>query len=211
MPDTGETISHDLVQDKKDTHNLVLRARGVVLRPFRIGDVNETYCRWLHDPEVIRFLEVRYSDRSPEALKAQVERFLSNTNLYFFLIETAPEGIPVGTASVVVRPRYNVATFGYMMGERSQWGGDRTVAVQVALLDFAFDTLGLRRLEGGAPATNASSHFNFRRLGFVREGVRRRQLIDERTGPVDRIVYGMLSEEWQVARSKYDRFRTRPA
>ena len=185
----------------------VLKVKGAVLRPFQLEDVDDTYCRWLNDPEVVRYLEARHADRSPEALRAFVKNSLANPNRHFFLVLEDDQDLPIGTASLVVRPHYNVATFGYMIGEREYWGGDYALVVQVALLDHAFGTLGLRRLEGGAAATNTSSHFNFRRLGFVREGTRRLQVIDNQKGPVDLLVYGMFAEEWQENSGKFNRFR----
>jgi RimJ/RimL family protein N-acetyltransferase len=67
----------------------------------------------------------------------------------------------------------------------------------IALLDFAFGTLALRRLEADVDPRNANSLRILGKLGFQREG-----LLRERwnvAGEIqDTAFYGLLAKEWQI-------------
>ncbi len=83
---------------------------------------------------------------------------------------------------------------GYWLDERFQGRGIMT-RVCWALLDFAFDELGLRRVEIRAAAGNARSRAIPERLGFNLEGILRQvEHIDGRWD--DMVIYGMLAQDW---------------
>jgi RimJ/RimL family protein N-acetyltransferase len=65
-----------------------------------------------------------------------------------------------------------------------------------ALLDFAFGTLGMRRLEADVDPRNAGSLHAVERLGFRREGLlRERWKVDGELQ--DSVLLGLLSHEWR--------------
>ena len=64
------------------------------------------------------------------------------------------------------------------------------------LVDFAFDTWGLQRLELRCAGSNDRSRGIAHRLGFVEEGVLRRAHWREGTAE-DLVVMGLLNEEWR--------------
>ena len=78
---------------------------------------------------------------------------------------------------------------------------DRSIfAGAVALLaGFAFDVLGLRRLEADVDPRNTASLRLLERLGFVREGhLRERWILG---GEIqDAVFYGLLRREWAARR-----------
>jgi len=183
----------------------------VTLRPFSLDDVDDTYRQWLFDPEVIRYLEVRFDDRSLPALRAFAEAAIGNPARHFFAIETPDGNDRIGTASLRVRPLHRTTDFGYLIGDGRYWGTDAALATQVALFDFAFGPLDLRKVHAGTYATNRASLFNFRRLGFAREGIRRAQYLGEDRRPVDEVLFGLLRDDWASVGRKFDHFRVTTA
>jgi ribosomal-protein-serine acetyltransferase len=87
---------------------------------------------------------------------------------------------------------------GYWLAENAQGRGIMTMACR-ALIDHAFDTLKLNKVEIRCAAGNHRSRAVPKRLGFVEEGTLR-QIIPIRGTYHDSVVYGMLASEWPAAR-----------
>ena len=70
----------------------------------------------------------------------------------------------------------------------------------VAVVDYAFGPLGLRRLEADTDPRNEASNRALERLGFVREGVLRERwrVADEIS---DTFLFGLLAREWHARRA----------
>ncbi|MDQ5809492.1 MAG: GNAT family N-acetyltransferase [Actinomycetota bacterium] len=88
---------------------------------------------------------------------------------------------------------------GYWLGEKYQGQGLVTAACR-ALVDHAFQELGLNRVSIACATENKKSCAIPERLGFRREGVVRQAewLYDHF---VDHVVYATLASEWQIRRS----------
>ncbi len=64
------------------------------------------------------------------------------------------------------------------------------------LINFAFKELNLRRIELNVYAFNAPAYKCYEKLGFVREGMKRK--VTEYNGEFwDGYMYGLLKEEWE--------------
>lgn len=92
-----------------------------------------------------------------------------------------------------------VTSIGYWMGEEYKGRGLLTRACRF-LFSYAFDELGMNRIEIRAATENVKSRGVPERLGFRQEGIIRQaaKLYDEYT---DHAVYGMLKSEWNKASS----------
>jgi ribosomal-protein-serine acetyltransferase len=88
-----------------------------------------------------------------------------------------------------------LTSLGYWLAADAQGAGTMTAAV-TALVEHAFGTFRLNRVEIHAGVENARSRAIPERLGFVEEGVLREvELVGERF--IDHVVYGILAREWQ--------------
>jgi len=183
--------------------NPILRSLDYDLVTFHERDVDEQYRGWLHDDAVIQYLEVRHEDRSLDALRRYVRAAEADPDKLIFRIIHRNNTLPVGTISLHITPHYKIADFGLLIGEKNHWGGTTSLQVQVALFNYAFDVLELRRLWGGVSGGNAASHFNYRRLGFQKEAVLRQHFMHDTEGPVDVVYYGILREEWARNSSRF--------
>lgn len=91
------------------------------------------------------------------------------------------------------------AEIGYALG-RPYWGAGYMHEALTALVDYAFNTLNLHRLEADIDPRNAASARTLERLGFQREGhLRERWIVDGEIS--DTIWYGLLEHEWWQAKS----------
>jgi [ribosomal protein S5]-alanine N-acetyltransferase len=87
------------------------------------------------------------------------------------------------------------AEVGYVLA-REYWGAGYMLEAMKAFVAFAFEQLGMQRLEAEIDPRNVSSAKLLERLGFVREGLLRQRWAMK--GEVtDSGFYGLLHKEWQ--------------
>lgn len=108
------------------------------------------------------------------------------------------DGKLVGGVGLTVDTLSNAGEIGYWLDAGYEGRGIVTRVCR-RFFDFAFDELGLHRIELHAAVTNVRSRAVAERLGMRQEGVAREghRLHD---GYVDVAVYGILEDEWRAAR-----------
>ena len=85
---------------------------------------------------------------------------------------------------------------GYCLDDTA-WGQGFATEAAGAVLQWAFGTLDLNRVQSGADTRNRASERVLEKLGFVREGTLREDCIVN--GEVsDDSVYGLLRREWEL-------------
>jgi len=108
------------------------------------------------------------------------------------------DGELAGSIGFGVDPPANSAEIGYWLSAAFEGRGIVTRAC-ARLFDFAFDELGLHRMELCAAVGNDRSRAVARRLGMTEEGIARD---GERVhgGYLDLVTYGILEDEWRARR-----------
>lgn len=147
-----------------------ISGKHVVLRAIERGDL-ATLHRWANDPEIQQALGGWHF---PTSLKDQEEWFagLSCHSLnQRFAIETRAQGL-VGTANLVSIDWKNRNAFhGVMIGDKAIRGKGYGVDAVMALMRYAFDELGLARLDTDIIEYNeASLKMHVDKCGWVVEG-----------------------------------------
>jgi RimJ/RimL family protein N-acetyltransferase len=90
---------------------------------------------------------------------------------------------------------YRSAALGYVLDDAA-WGQGYATEAAVALLDWAFDTLDLNRVQAETDTRNLASARVLEKIGFQREGTLREDCVVN--GEVsDSWVFGLLRREWQ--------------
>jgi RimJ/RimL family protein N-acetyltransferase len=174
-----------------------LHTTGLVLRPFTDADADALFA--LQSNAHV----LRYWDSPPWTEPERAQRFITTCRL---LAEDGSgarlaidrEGEFIGWCGLTRwNPDFRSAALTYCLAE-SAWGhGYATEAARV-LLQWAFDTLDLNRVQAEADTRNAASARVLEKLGFVLEGTLREDCVVN--GDVsDSWVYGLLRREWQVA------------
>jgi len=161
-----------------------------VLHPPLYADVL-TYTWFMADPEVTVWLD----DRCQRPV-------LFHHALAFVLGEAwcrlaiKCEGRFVGLCGLEDYDPANArAHFFIVLGDRALWSRGLGTAVTQALLTIGFRDLGLRRIDSNLLAPNHASRRLHARVGFVEEGCQR-QVAWRRGAWVDRILLGLLREDW---------------
>lgn len=172
----------------------VLETDRLRLRPF--DDADDLYALQ-SDAHVLR-----YWDSAPWTDRASVARFMAGCRQMAdegsgarVAIERTSDRSFIGWSTFNGwNPGFRSASLGYCLGQ-SAWGhGYATEAARV-LLQWAFDTLDLNRVQAEAATRNAASARVLVKLGFRHEGTLREDCIVD--GVVsDSAVYGLLRRDW---------------
>ena len=173
-----------------------LEGARVRLRPLRASDADALFA--LHsDARVMRYWSFpAWTEREQAVARiAQLER--DNAQSEFYTWATTIDGTDrlAGTVSLFTLNRaHRRAEIGYALAS-SAWGnGYATEALRLAIA-FAFDSIGLARLEADIDPRNDASCRLVERVGFSREGLLRQRwhVAGEIT---DSAMYGLLRDEY---------------
>ncbi len=146
-------------------------ARGdkFYLKRLRVEDISDTYLNWLNDPEVIRFVQVRFKRRDRKSVEAFVADF-DHIDNFIFAIHAAGNDDYIGNVTLRADPVHLFANMGYLIGDKDYWGSGAALETCRLIADFAFFERGLRKIIDCTTENHIASNFNFRRLGFSYEG-----------------------------------------
>lgn len=124
---------------------------------------------------------------------------MKNKNDYTFGIELRKENKIIGGIGLHKINKFGgKAEIGYWIGKRYWKQGYGSEAVK-AILDFAFKTLKLRRVEAGIFVGNLSSQKLFEKFGAKKEGLKRKSCRCKADGKIkDEYIYGLLKEEYKI-------------
>ena len=186
-----------------------LRGAGVTLRELRVGDA-ATLLQVLTTEEVTRFIS------PPPTEVAGFERFIAWTHREraagdYACFGVVPDGCDAAIGLFQLRtigPGFGTAEWGFALGS-TFWGSGAFEHGARLILDFAFDTLGVRRLEARAAVQNGRGNGALRKLGACQEGILRGSLLIPGQ-ELDQSLWSLLDEDWRrVRRATVDDSLTR--
>jgi RimJ/RimL family protein N-acetyltransferase len=173
----------------------VIETKRLVLRLLDEGDLPALFAV-NGDEEVFR-----YSPREAWKTPADGEAWFSRVTAHResgatmqFVIVLRDSGRPIGTLAIFhFDESVGSAEIGYVLG-REHWGKGLMKEALAAYVEFAFETLGLKRLEAELDPRNEASVKVLERVGFSHEGRRRRNYF-AKGELTDTGLYGMLSAD----------------
>jgi [ribosomal protein S5]-alanine N-acetyltransferase len=173
----------------------VLTGSQVVLRELRASDAASLFTL-LTTEEVARFIS------PPPTSVDGFERFIAWTlrqrasgSYVCFAVTVAGCDTAVGIFQVrQLDPGFGMAEWGFALGS-AFWGTGAFQDGATLLLDFAFGTLGVHRLEARATVQNGRGHGALLKMGASPEGRLRKSFL--RHGQFhDQILYALLDTDW---------------
>ncbi len=146
-----------------------LKGKKTNLRPVMRADLPRLL-QWVNDPEVKHFVGniLPQSEHDEEEWLKRIDH--NKATDLVFVLETS-EGRPIGTMSVGRINWYDrTAMTGALIGEKDCWGMGYGSDAKMSLLNFAFNTLNLRKICSGVVAYNERSVRYSLRCGYKEEG-----------------------------------------
>jgi [ribosomal protein S5]-alanine N-acetyltransferase len=177
----------------------VLRGLGLTLRELTAADAPSLHAQLTSD-QVTRFIS------PPPTSVAGFERFIAWTHKEraagrYACFAVVPDGETAAVGIFQVRRlegRDGVAEWGFILGQ-AYWGTGLFLTGAQRVVDFAFEAMGLDRLEARAAVQNGRGNGALAKLGAVREAVLRQSF--ERHGAWhDQVLWALLRDDWSSAR-----------
>jgi ribosomal-protein-alanine N-acetyltransferase len=176
-----------------------LRGKQVVLRELRASDAASLFAL-LTTEEVARFIS------PPPSTVEGFERFIDWTlrqraagTYACFAVTLAGFDTAIGIFQVrETEPSFSTAEWGFAIGS-AFWGTGVFQDGADLVLDFAFDTLGVHRLEARAAVRNGRGNGALQKLGAVQECVLRKSF--QKNGEyLDQVLYAVVDVDWRAMR-----------
>jgi RimJ/RimL family protein N-acetyltransferase len=146
---------------------------------------------------------LRYWDAPTWTERERADRFIANSQRMAdegsgarLAIDRLSDGAFIGWCSLSRwNPDFRSASMGYCLTDAA-WGQGYATEAARAVLQWAYDTLDLNRVQAEADTRNTASARVLEKLGFVLEGTLREDCIVN--GDVsDSWVYGLIRREWR--------------
>ena len=173
----------------------VLRGTGVTLRELRVTDA-PSLLAMLTTEEVARFIS------PPPTTLEGFERFIRWSHSeraagHYACFAVVPDGYDTAIGLFQVRrldPMFDTAEWGFALGS-AFWGSGLFVAGAELLINFAFDVVGVHRLEARSAVQNGRGNGALRKIGAVQEGILRQSFF--RHGRYfDQSLWVILDDDW---------------
>jgi ribosomal-protein-alanine N-acetyltransferase len=176
-----------------------LCGKQVVLRELRMSDAASLFSL-LTTQEVSRFIS------PPPTTVEGFERFIAwtirqRTAGDYVCFAVTLKGFDTAIGIFQVRqldPTFANAEWGFAIGS-AFWGTGVFQDGAELVIEFAFETLGVHRLEARAAVQNGRGNGALLKLGAVQEAVLRKSLLNNGKY-LDQVLYTILDEDWQAGR-----------
>jgi len=178
----------------------VLTAGSITLRELRASDA-PSLLAMLTTEEVARFIS------PPPTTVEGFERFIAWTQREreagnYICFGIVPHGTEHAVGLFQVRqlePGFATAEWGFAMGS-AFWGSGTFIEGARLVLEFAFEVVGVHRLEARAAVKNARGNGALRKTGATQEGLLRRSF--HRHGEyLDQALWTILDTDWRASRT----------
>ena len=175
----------------------MLTGATVTLRELRASDAASLFAL-LTTEEVARFIS------PPPSSVEGFERFIDWTlrqraagTYACFAVTIDSTDTAIGIFQLrQLEPGFGTAEWGFAIGS-SYWGTGIFLEGAELLVKFAFDTVGVHRLEARAAVQNGRGNSALRKIGAVQEGLLRKSFL--KNGEyLDQALWTILEEEWQA-------------
>jgi RimJ/RimL family protein N-acetyltransferase len=177
----------------------IMRSGKVTLRELKPADA-QTLWAFVTSDEVTRFLS------PPPPTVEGFERFIAWTHRQravgmqaAFAVVVEGFDTPVGLFQLrQLEPGFATAEWGFAIGS-AFWGTGVFRTGAELMMHFAFDVIGVHRLEARACTQNTRGNAALRKLGAVQEGVLRRSFVRHEEY-LDQVLWTVLEEDWRQAK-----------
>ena len=178
----------------------VLAGKQVVLRELRASDA-PSLLAMLTTEEVSRFIS------PPPTTVEAFERFIAWTHRMrtagtYACFAVTVQGYDAAIGIFQVRelePGFDSAEWGFAIGSPF-WGTGVFQEGAELMLEFAFETLNVHRLEARCAVPNGRGNGALKKVGAVQEGVLRKSFL--RNGQyLDQVLYAIVEDDWRASRA----------
>jgi ribosomal-protein-alanine N-acetyltransferase len=178
----------------------ILAGSQVTLRELELRDAPSLFAL-LTVAEVARFIS------PPPTTVEGFERFVAwaqqeRERGEYVCFAVVPHGMQTAVGLFQIRqlePRFATAEWGFALGA-AFWGTGMFLDGAELALDFAFESLGVTRLEARAAVANGRGNGALRKIGAVQEAVLRQSFLYQ-GNYIDQVLWSIVESDWRQAKT----------
>lgn len=181
---------------------IILENDFVMLRPLQENDLIHLEYFVINEPEIWKYSLVQIITK--DDLKKYINQAIENRNLqkeYPFIVFDKKKNEYAGSTRFYdIQLAYNTLQLGYTWYGKAFQGTYVNKNCKLLLLEFAFEKLGMERVEFRADNRNQRSKQAMQSIGCMVEGIFRNHLPTAEGGRRDSIILSILKDEWPIVK-----------
>ncbi len=174
---------------------VVLETERLILRKFKIEDVQDMFANWSSDYQVTKYLTWGPHE-NVEITRLIVNDWIKGYEenaFYQWAIELKEIGQPIGSISVArINENVNAVEIGYCIGKK-WWGKGYTAEAFKEIIKFLFNEVGAKRICAKHDTDNPNSGKVMIKAGLQYEGTLRKAGKNSSNSVCDLAVYAILN------------------
>jgi len=180
-------------------NNYILENERVKLRPLEENDIQYLLPYALNEPDT--WFYSHRSARGENGMREYINSAIANRAAgkeYAFIVFDKTTGEYAGSTRFYdIQPENDMLQLGYTWYGEKYRGTGLNKHCKLLLLQLAFETLGMLRVEFRADARNERSIAAMKSIGCTVEGILRSNMWLEDGGRRDSVVLSILKDEWE--------------
>ena len=177
-----------------DNSVVFLEGKRLYLRPSCKEDV-PYFLVWINDEEVRQYLNRQVPLTEAEEVEHLEESRKKKNNVFLVIIDKKSKR-PIGCMGLHdIDWKDRRATTGAVIGDKRFWNRGYGTEAKMLLLNYAFNTLNLRKICSAVLSFNKRSQTYNRKCGYRVEGVLKKQVFIN-GAYCDFVMMGLFKEDW---------------
>lgn len=148
----------------------VLQTERLILKPLSLNYLSEEYVGWLNDPDVNDYLELEQGHTIEALSKFLID--VEEKEILFWAIIIKEKNKHIGNIKIdPIHDKHGLCEYGILVGDKKEWGKGFAKEASIAVIDYCFNLLNLRKMTLGVVENNINAVELYKKLGFIIEGV----------------------------------------
>ena len=173
-----------------------IKTKRLLLRKYRLSDVQQMFHNYASDPAVTRFLNwepYQNVDEVKNFLTASIKEY-DSPSIYNWAIEY--NGEMIGSISTTyINDRDSACEVGYCIGQ-AYWNKGLMSEALEAVIGFLFHEVNMHRIMAKHDVDNPASGRVMQKCHMTFEGIFRKYYLHDDGTYSDSLIYGILKEEY---------------
>jgi ribosomal-protein-alanine N-acetyltransferase len=188
-----------MVPQMDELNKIVLETERLILSSITLADCSENYLSWLNDKDVNMYLESGFYQHNMQGLVDFVNGYQSNKKAVFLVIRLKENNKHIGNIKIdKINYIHRNCEYGIMMGDKTEWGKGYAKEASIAIINYAFEELGLNKVNLGVIDSNDVAVKLYEKIGFVVEGVLKQNFYERTSSTLkNEIRMAVFNNTWQ--------------